>query len=700
MARESEGISAGAGERGTWIVVLLSAVWIRWAVGLAGWSGKGISPMYGDLEAQRHWMELTLHVPVHKWYEYDLQYWGLDYPPLTAYVSLVCGWIGSRIPGLSQCFAFVTSRGAENRSLVTYLRATVLFFDALVYIPAVLFFLSRRLHGRGRRTRSIAAMTILLQPSLVLIDHGHFQYNSVMLGFCVGAFSLLYSSLPNPDLPFFSAPVASASDPSTETALAQQTEWQTRTRNLSRRVSYDYVLAAFFFTLALCFKQMALYFAPAVFAIMLGRCAGLARVGFERGLICFTGIGAVTLITTLVLFSPWLYSPSALFQVIHRIFPLARGIFEDKVSNVWCFLSVLPLPQRYKLRNLFEVSSLAKVSLIATLLAILAPCAHLYVAASQTVTIEMFLNEGKGAKAAREKLARQRGEGSVMGRSAGGRSAGRSERRDRTRSILSVPGAPARSEAGASEGGVAPSISGAMSNTGSLFGSSKLTTVGDQEVASNTPSPAASVLPYALLNTSLAFFLLGFQTHEKSILLPLVPLSLLITVKGDEWGGGGGKTDFEWAMLGNNVAVFSMWPLLQRDGLTLQYLVLNFLWNWSAGYNPFLALQSRRKSLVGWTSAMAHAAILALHLVEVLLPALAPGLAAHVYDRYPDIHPVLNVLLCTPLFGLIWVWAVARQVEVGVGCGIDPTAFLRRSSKKRATSHMATNRRQELAKQE
>lgn len=47
--------------------------------------------MHGDFEAQRHWMELTIHLPTFKWYTYDLQYWGLDYPPLTAYHSWLSG---------------------------------------------------------------------------------------------------------------------------------------------------------------------------------------------------------------------------------------------------------------------------------------------------------------------------------------------------------------------------------------------------------------------------------------------------------------------------------------------------------------------------------------------------------------------------------------------------------------------------------
>jgi hypothetical protein len=34
--------------------------------------------MYGDFEAQRHWMEITQHLPLSQWYFHDLPYWGLD----------------------------------------------------------------------------------------------------------------------------------------------------------------------------------------------------------------------------------------------------------------------------------------------------------------------------------------------------------------------------------------------------------------------------------------------------------------------------------------------------------------------------------------------------------------------------------------------------------------------------------------------
>lgn len=68
--------------------------------------------MFGDFEAQRHWMEITVNLPVNEWlkmllkiklnffyFRYqnsssnNLSYWGLDYPLLTAYHSYICGWV-------------------------------------------------------------------------------------------------------------------------------------------------------------------------------------------------------------------------------------------------------------------------------------------------------------------------------------------------------------------------------------------------------------------------------------------------------------------------------------------------------------------------------------------------------------------------------------------------------------------------------
>ena len=73
------------------ILTYIFAALVKWCIGLNGYSGAGVPPKFGDFEAQRHWLEITAHLPVREWYHYDLKWWGLDYPPLTAYHSWVMG---------------------------------------------------------------------------------------------------------------------------------------------------------------------------------------------------------------------------------------------------------------------------------------------------------------------------------------------------------------------------------------------------------------------------------------------------------------------------------------------------------------------------------------------------------------------------------------------------------------------------------
>ena len=72
-------------------LILIIAGLFRWSAGLWGYSGYQAPPMYGDFEAQRHWMEVTTNLPTSQWYFHELEWWGLDYPPLTAYHSWLLG---------------------------------------------------------------------------------------------------------------------------------------------------------------------------------------------------------------------------------------------------------------------------------------------------------------------------------------------------------------------------------------------------------------------------------------------------------------------------------------------------------------------------------------------------------------------------------------------------------------------------------
>ena len=130
---------------------------------------NGLASYGGDFEAQRHWMELTLHLHIKDWYSYDVNYWGLDYPPLTAYVSLLCGYFSEKLVG-KDSVALYTSRGYEEGTHKAFMRFTVLILDVLIYFPAVAI-LAKRLFpdDLGRQYWSMGLA--LIQPALILIDN-------------------------------------------------------------------------------------------------------------------------------------------------------------------------------------------------------------------------------------------------------------------------------------------------------------------------------------------------------------------------------------------------------------------------------------------------------------------------------------------------------------------------------------------------
>ena len=49
-----------------------------------------------------------------------------------------------------------------------------------------------------------------------------------------------------------------------------------------------------------------------------------------------------------------------------------------------------------------------------------------------------------------------------------------------------------------------------------------------------------------------------------------------------------------------------------------------------------------------------------LHILEFVV---------HPPSRYPDLFPVLNVLVCTPVFVLVLLWSIKSGIEVGWALG-------------------------------
>ena len=143
------------------LVVLTGALMLRSLLSTHPHSGQGTPPLHGDYEAQRHWQEVTVNLPVKEWYvnstRNDLQYWGLDYPPLTAYHSFVVGkvaeWVNPEFVELGK------SRGREDYEHRIFMRNTVLVADLLVFMPAVLLFAKVRVPNSITRTVSQFAVS-------------------------------------------------------------------------------------------------------------------------------------------------------------------------------------------------------------------------------------------------------------------------------------------------------------------------------------------------------------------------------------------------------------------------------------------------------------------------------------------------------------------------------------------------------------
>ena len=78
----------------------------------------------------------------------------------------------------------------------------------------------------------------------------------------------------------------------------------------------------------------------------------------------------------------------------------------------------------------------------------------------------------------------------------------------------------------------------------------------NQDRTTEVPSVMQTVLLLALLNSSISFYLFSFQVHEKTILLPLLPITLLLSTAAHD------SSTFKLGVLVNNVGMFRCAPKL------------------------------------------------------------------------------------------------------------------------------------------
>jgi alpha-1,3-glucosyltransferase len=436
------------------------------------YSGHAIPPRFGDFEAQRHWMEITVNLHPLQWYqnstENDLEYWGLDYPPLTAYHSWICGKIAQLI-GWGEIVALHSSRGIETVRSKLFMRYTALAADLLIFVSAMVFFVWRYYQGRSRSEWLTILCMILLQPAFVLIDHGHFQFNSICLGLTLWAVNAL----------------------------------------LHDRV----IFASILFSLSLNYKQMALYYSLPFFFYILRYC--WEKPTFISKISTLIQVAISVLATFAACWAPWLATGdlSQVLQVVRRVFPFHRGLYEDKVANFWCSTS---MAIKWHLR--FTRDQLVVMTMAITLIACVPSC--------------LYILFGRGHRIHR--------------------------------------------------------------------------------------------LLIGMVGCSFAFFMFSFHVHEKTILLPLLPVVLLM--------GDFDKAGLLVNWLGT-VATFSMYPLFVKDEITPAYYasLLSFV------ILTLSVSEVNRKGLYIWKM---------LYLLSLAILAVIQAINSFITPpaRYPDLHTYFCVM--------------------------------------------------------
>ncbi len=136
----------------------------------------------------------------------------------------------------------------------------------------------------------------LLKPDIILIDHGHFQYNSLILGLILGAFYCLLTK--------------------------------------------KYYSCCVLFTIAIHSKQMAVYYALAFFAGLIGSLWRDFKGNNTKIFIEIFKFGIIVISLSILIWLPFILTNSA-NQVVSAIFPIHRGLYQLKVQNFWCISDVL-----------------------------------------------------------------------------------------------------------------------------------------------------------------------------------------------------------------------------------------------------------------------------------------------------------------------------------------------------------------------
>lgn len=225
-------------------------------------------------------------------------YWPMDYPPMSGYHAFLFGKINNFL--LPESTKLKSSWGYESLKHKILMRLSaiisdLIFFHIPIYFLLKFFFLKKNFGPKKIIKFSLTYFLILIFPCHNIIDHGHFQFNCVMHGlFYFSVFLLLKK---------------------------------------------NFIFAIIIYSMCINFKQMGMYFALVYLFYVLNDIVN----NKEKNVFSFNFLfnffakvlfyGFITIVTNILIWSPWVFNGKA-GEVFTRIFPIQRGIFEDKVKII------------------------------------------------------------------------------------------------------------------------------------------------------------------------------------------------------------------------------------------------------------------------------------------------------------------------------------------------------------------------------
>jgi alpha-1,3-glucosyltransferase len=145
-----------------------------------------------DIFTQRDWMDITTNLPISQWYntkEIVPNYDEIDYPPFSSYHQYLCGlflsWVEPDSMILGKSYRY------ESQTFTRNMRLTILISELLIFTPSILFYLISFYKEKTQNYRNIAFLSLIILPSITIIDYERFQYNTIVFG--LAAYSAIFT---------------------------------------------------------------------------------------------------------------------------------------------------------------------------------------------------------------------------------------------------------------------------------------------------------------------------------------------------------------------------------------------------------------------------------------------------------------------------------------------------------------------------